>query len=186
MRIFAAVLGLVAAFSFGAESFAADAQTAQTLPNSGMSLNNKQILKGLTQVAVHIAPLDDWLTAHSVTPAQLKSAAATKLQSSGLAVVQEPPEKPLGNNLETPPSVPILYVRFKSIPESKQLNFGAYTAQLSLVDSVTTKRNAHELMVALWDTTDVGNLKPNMSDELNWALNQQLDNFLRDWKTANQ
>ena len=130
----------------GTTAQAATQQTAAQPPvNEGF--NHPKILEGLTTVSVFVAKVDSWLSSHGVVTANLKSAAEQKLQAAGLTIAPEPALQQLGKGEEAPPPVPIVYIRIKSTPEPAG-TYASYSAVLTLVETATTKRGAHDVMVS--------------------------------------
>jgi hypothetical protein len=164
----------------------AQAATQQTAPpppvNQGFA--HPKILEGLTTVSVFVAKVDSWLSSHGVVTATLKSAAEQKLQAAGLTIAPEPALQQLGKGEEAPPPVPILYIHIKSTPEPAG-TYASYSAVLTLVETATTKRGAHDVMVSVWDQNEVGLVNASMNGEIDRAVNVLVDDFLRDYRKAN-
>jgi hypothetical protein len=177
------ISAVLLASMFSAQLASAAVQAGDAAQPEGFG-NDPRILRGLTEVSVSVATLDPWLLSHQVTKAQLKAAALQKLAATGIKVLPEPPEKQLTNHMSAMPSVPVLFIRMKSVSRP-DTNGAAYSVQVSLVDSVVTKRHGHQILVSVWDITDVGQLQSNMSTEAVAGVNQQLDALIKDWKAAN-
>jgi hypothetical protein len=181
LRLFVSLV-LLLAVNCGC-AHASTKQTAAQAP-AAEGFNHPKILAGLTTVSVFVAKPDSWLSSHGVVAANLRSEAVKKLKAAGLKIEPEPASKLLADGDVSTPPVPMVYVKIKSTPEPAG-SYAAYSAILTLVDTATTKRGRHDVMVSIWDQNEVGIVKATMNGEIDRAVGFLVDSFLRDYEKAN-
>ncbi len=161
--------------------------SASTLQKPQEGFNQFAVLAKLAEVKVVVGEVDTASKDGTLDKDQLKKIISTELAKTSATICGEASDccaKSSGKACD-PATVPILYLKLKSVPVATDANRSAFTINLSLVEKAKVARNGVELMVPVWSRIVSGTMDKNDHSEIDKKLKLALTDFSMDLALAN-
>ncbi len=158
-----------------------------TLQKPQEGFNQFAVLAKLGEVKIVVGELDAASGDGTLDKDQLKKIMSTELAKTSATICGETGDccaKGSGKGCD-PATVPIMYLKLKSVPMVSDANRSAFTINLSLVEKAKVARNGVELMVPVWSRIVSGTMDKNDHSEIDKKLKIALTDFSTDLALAN-